>query len=1059
MQDIKTFLLVELLGTIFMIALIAPADAQFRPLRKPEIGRAFMRYNELSLVGEIQLQSNRRRGRATLLRAENLAMNTKFDSYIDFQRAEVVINLKTKDGREYAVRFLTGVLSENKNKKIIIRFTNLQSNSNGIQLFVNCMNAGRDNTELPIRDVLMGNFSVQRHPAFKLYGQASMKELLMMQGCEDTENIAPTRPSIPKPSLPSWVGSIDPDRRFPDVGIKRETHSREVSQDPFYTVDQIKTDRIHHSTIDSVKPELPNAIVELTIAIRDLQRDFQNQIRETHLLKETLKECQMCRGTPPEPGNLRRCSSNPCFHDVRCIDTEEGFRCGSCPPGFYGDGKTCSAYLTCNDRPCYAGVQCSDTSSGFICGPCPTTLIGDGTIHGCHPTRVTCDSSPCFPGVTCTDRPTGFHCGSCPTGYTGNGTYCEDLDECQFSRPCDRRATCTNLSPGFTCTPCPQGYTSSPITGIGILSAQQTRQICQDIDECRTNNGGCVPHSRCINTRGSFRCSECDPGYSGNQTVGCRRQISNCSNGRECHKNARCIQRPESSTHECQCSIGYGGDGYYCSKDQDLDGIPDNALPCGHRKCRKDNCVSTPNSGQEDADGDGLGDACDPDADNDGIVNNPDNCPLVANPDQDDTEDKPDRKGDACDNCPTVPNPEQTDTDDDGMGDTCDPDADNDGVINAHDNCIRVKNADQRDTDGDGIGDACDNCPFVPNVKQLDSDADLTGDACDTNDDKDDDGVQDTKDNCPHIANSDQLDTDGDTLGDICDNDDDNDGVLDVNDNCALRMNPRQEDEDGNGVGDICEIDKDGDGSEDFIDVCPHNGNIYATDFRAYQTVILDPEGDSQIDPNWVILNQGAEIVQTMNSDPGIAISYTAFAGVDFSGTFYVNTEVDDDYAGFIFSYQDSSHFYVVMWKKNTQTYWHSTPFRAVAEPGIQLKLVNSSTGPGQYLRNALWHTGDTHDQVRLLWKDPRNEGWKERKAYRWELIHRPYKGLIRILFFEETELIADSGNIYDFTLKGGRLGVFCFSQEMVIWSDLVYRCNDYIPPGLLDEEDHGYGQ
>lgn len=71
-----------------------------------------------------------------------------------------------------------------------------------------------------------------------------------------------------------------------------------------------------------------------------------------------------------------------------------------------------------------------------------------------------------------------------------------------------------------------------------------------------------------------------------------------------------------------------------------------------------------------------------------------------------------------------------------------------------------------------------------------------------------------------------------------------------------------------------------------------------------------------------------------------ISTGYTAFNGVDFEGTFHVNTQTDDDYAGFIFGYQDSSSFYVVMWKQTEQTYWQATPFRAVAEPGIQLKVL-----------------------------------------------------------------------------------------------------------------------
>lgn len=42
----------------------------------------------------------------------------------------------------------------------------------------------------------------------------------------------------------------------------------------------------------------------------------------------------------------------------------------------------------------------------------------------------------------------------------------------------------------------------------------------------------------------------------------------------------------------------------------------------------------------------------------------------------------------------------------------------------------------------------------------------------------------------------------------------------------------------------------------DVVDVCPESAEVTVTDFRAYQTVILDPEGDAQIDPSWVVLNQ-----------------------------------------------------------------------------------------------------------------------------------------------------------------------------------------------------------
>ncbi|XP_055017898.1 thrombospondin-4a [Boleophthalmus pectinirostris] len=730
------------------------------------------------------------------------------------------------------------------------------------------------------------------------------------------------------------------------------------------------------------------SVLELKRMLSEMKELLDQQIKETAFLRNTITECLACgfEGSPTKP----KPKPNNQVPENFYINPDPQLM-DQCPPG-----------------TCFRQDMCIRTESG------------------------------------------GWRCAPCPDGFTGDGVRCDDVDECQFN-PCFPGVRCVNTAPGFRCEKCPLGYTGPELTGVGVSYAQTHKQVCDDIDECLgpLENGGCTPNSQCHNTKGSFYCGECKAGYTGDQTRGCQ-GTRLCPNGlpSPCAANAECVVERD-GTISCVCGVGWAGNGYVCGKDTDIDGYPDDKLPCRDEKCKKDNCVFVPNSGQEDADQNGVGDACDDDADRDGIVNLEDNCWLIPNVNQKNSD--KDLHGDACDNCVTVDNPSQKDTDQDGLGDECDDDMDGDGLKNNVDNCPRVPNPDQRDKDRDRVGDACDSCPDMFNPNQSDSDDDLIGDSCDDNIDSDGDGHQDSKDNCPSIINSNQLDTDKDGMGDECDDDDDNDGIVDEDDNCRLVPNSDQRDTDNDGVGDACQGDFDKDDVIDKIDHCPENAEVTLTDFRAYQTVVLDPEGDSQIDPNWVVLNQGMEIVQTMNSDPGLAVGYTAFSGVDFEGTFHVNTVTDDDYAGFIFGYQDSSSFYVVMWKQTEQTYWQAAPFRAVAEPGIQLKVVKSKTGPGEYLRNSLWHTGHTADQVRLLWKDPRNVGWKDKVSYRWFLQHRPQVGYIRARFYEGSDLVADTGVIIDTSMRGGRLGVFCFSQENIIWSNLKYRCNDTIPTDYQD--------
>ena len=301
--------------------------------------------------------------------------------------------------------------------------------------------------------------------------------------------------------------------------------------------------------------------------------------------------------------------------------------------------------------------------------------------------------------------------------------------------------------------------------------------------------------------------------------------------------------------------------------DTDGDGIKDN----------NDNCKRVVNPNQTNTDlalsnqpnplvnGDQLGDACDDDIDNDGLLNTVEDTngngsfdvvsesTDLKNPDTDN-----DGHIDGADNCPTVSN-NQLDSDNDGQGNACDSDDDNDGLTDAQENQIGT-NPVLVDTDGDGVNDNTDNCPLVVNRNQDNTDEDLVddgetritadslGDACDPDDDND--GVNDNQDadssnpiickdadndgcdDCSQSAspqpNNDGPDNDNDGICDPSDTDDDNDGFSDADETtCGTSTTSaanRPLDTDGDGLCDNgVDNDDDNDGVIDADDQAPTN--------------------------------------------------------------------------------------------------------------------------------------------------------------------------------------------------------------------------------------------
>ena len=309
---------------------------------------------------------------------------------------------------------------------------------------------------------------------------------------------------------------------------------------------------------------------------------------------------------------------------------EEPVDCNATPGGA---GCPCDESPECDSNFCIlsaAGKECAGfcvtkCPEGYACAAVGSPGAGADVSNICVPRNVWL-CRPCHDNDDC--QALGFEGLDKCVSYGDEGSFCGTGCEADSE--------------------CPEGYECSAgqcVAESGICECAPLHMDLEASTTCfNTNVSGTCEGSRLCGPDGLTACDAEPP-----QPEICDSQDNNCSGLVDDIPLTECDIKNEFGV--CKGTLFCQGGASVCQGD-----------PASSEVCDgKDNdCNGTNDDGYPNHDEDPLADCIDPDDDNDGLLDEDDNCPIN-------------------------PNPDQLDTDSDDLGDVCDPDDDNDGAIDSKD--------------------------------------------------------------------------------------------------------------------------------------------------------------------------------------------------------------------------------------------------------------------------------------------------------------------------------------------------------------------------------------